>query len=216
MLLSNLKRLFARDGRPDPLAALAAEDPERVRLIVGLGNPGPSYADTRHNVGFRCVESLAERLEATWVDDRARTASRVARAIARGAPIVLAEPQTFMNVSGAAVEKLLKTLHLSPARLLVVYDDMDLPLGSTRLRERGSAGTHNGMRSVVATLGTEQFTRLRIGVGQARDRDAREHVLSSFAPEERELADAAVERAAEAALTWATDGAATAMNRYNA
>jgi PTH1 family peptidyl-tRNA hydrolase len=216
MLLTILQRLFARKGTPDPLGALAAEDPERIRLIVGLGNPGPRYADTRHNVGFRCVESLAERLDATWTDERARTASRVALGLARGTPIVLAEPQTFMNVSGAAVEKLLKTLHLSPARLLMVYDDMDLPLGSIRLRERGSAGTHNGMRSVVATLGTEQFPRLRIGVGQAADRDAREHVLSSFAPDERAVADAAVERAAQAALTWAAEGASAAMNRYNA
>jgi peptidyl-tRNA hydrolase, PTH1 family len=215
MVLTALKRLFGRTGRPDPLAALAAKDPERIRLIVGLGNPGPHYAGTRHNVGFRCVEGLAERLGATWADDRARTASRVAVAVARGTPIVLAEPQTFMNVSGAAAEKLLKVLHLNPARLLVVYDDMDLPLGSVRLRERGSAGTHNGMRSVVATLGTERFPRLRIGVGQAEDRGGREHVLSPFAPDERALADAAVERAVEAALTWATDGAAAAMNRYN-
>jgi PTH1 family peptidyl-tRNA hydrolase len=161
------------------------------------------------------VGKLAEPLGAIWEDDRARTASRVAVAATQGTPIVLAQPQTFMNVSGAAVEKLLKALHLPPARLLVVYDDMDLPVGSIRVRERGSAGTHNGMRSIVTSLGTERFPRLRIGVGQSMDQDARDHVLSPFAPDERAHADAAVERAVQAALAWATEGAAAAMNRYN-
>jgi PTH1 family peptidyl-tRNA hydrolase len=120
-----------------------------------------------------------------------------------------------MNRSGSAVKDLLEFLKLDTTRCLVVYDDMDLPFGSLRLRERGSPGSHNGMRSVVKTLGTENVPRLRVGISQASPGEATSHVLSEFAPEQRDEVDDLVNRAADAALAWALDGAAVAMNRYN-
>jgi PTH1 family peptidyl-tRNA hydrolase len=129
--------------------------------------------------------------------------------------VILAKPQTFMNRSGEAVTALLGELQLEPQRALVVYDDMDLPFGALRLRERGSPGTHNGMRSVVARLGHENIPRLRIGISQSSPGEAINHVLSEFGEAEREAVDQLVERAAQAALTWAIQGAASAMNRYN-
>jgi PTH1 family peptidyl-tRNA hydrolase len=211
-LFDFLRRLFARA----PVEPLTGLDPETTRLVVGLGNPGPEYADTRHNVGFRCVEELARRHGATW-QDRTTALSSLA-AVIHPSPeltVVLAKPQTFMNRSGSAVKDLLEFLKLDTTRCLVVYDDMDLPFGSLRLRERGSPGSHNGMRSVVKTLGTENVPRLRVGISQASPGEATSHVLSEFAPEQRDEVDDLVNRAADAALAWALDGAAVAMNRYN-
>jgi len=129
---------------------------------------------------------------------------------------VLAKPQTFMNRSGTAVAALLQRLAIAPEdRCLVVYDDMDLPFGNLRLRERGSGGTHNGMRSVVRELHTEQVARLRVGIGQSRPGEATDHVLGEFTPEEQDDVQALVERAADAATAWAIDGPSVAMNRYN-
>src|ERR671938_175504 len=127
----------------------------------------------------------------------------------------LGKPHTFMNRSGKAVQDLLDFLDLPTDRCLVVYDEMDLPFGTLRLRERGSPGTHNGMRSVVRTLGTDSIPRLRIGISQASPGDATSHVLSEFAPEERDDVDELIARAADASLAWALDGAVVAMNRYN-
>jgi peptidyl-tRNA hydrolase, PTH1 family len=202
-MLAWLWRLF----RPakDPLAGVRRGE---ARLIVGLGNPGPEYADTRHNVGFQCVDRLAERLGSRWAacDDAL---------VAVAGRLVLAKPQTFMNRSGSAVAGLLKRLEILPSQALVVYDDMDLPFATLRLRARGSAGTHNGMRSVLEALGTPDIARLRIGISQAEPGTAIDHVLSAFTPEEQPIIDAAVERAADAALAWSNEGAEVAMNRYN-
>jgi PTH1 family peptidyl-tRNA hydrolase len=207
-----LRRLFARA----PVEPLTGLDPETTRLIVGLGNPGPEYADTRHNVGFRCVEELARRHAASW-QDRTSALSSLAAVIHPNPElsVVLAKPQTFMNRSGKAVKDLVEFLKLDTAQCLVTYDEMDLPFGTLRLRERGSPGTHNGMRSVVRTLGTENVPRLRIGISQASPGEATSHVLSEFAPDERDEVDELIARAADAALAWALDGAAVAMNRYN-
>ena len=198
------RRLFR--SAPDPLADAARGE---ARLIVGLGNPGPEYANTRHNVGFQCVEALAARLGATWLE---RGDALVALA---DPTLVLAKPQTFMNRSGPAVADLVETLEITSTQALVVYDDMDLPFASLRLRARGSAGTHNGMRSVVSALGTQEIARLRIGISQAGPGRAIDHVLSAFTPEEQPLIREAVERAADAALAWSNEGAEVAMNRYN-
>jgi peptidyl-tRNA hydrolase, PTH1 family len=206
-----LRRLFGGRG-PDPLVGL---EPEQTRLVVGLGNPGPEYADTRHNVGFRCVEELARRYGARWQDRTGDLNSHVAVAQVNDVMLVLAKPNTFMNRSGTAVRALLDRLRLEPQRCLVVFDDMDLPLGALRLRERGSPGTHNGMRSVIASLADDDVPRLRIGISQATPGAATSHVLSEFDPEEREAVDDLVDRAADAAVAWAIDGAAAAMNRYN-
>jgi PTH1 family peptidyl-tRNA hydrolase len=211
-LFDFLRRLFTRPSAE----SLTRLDPETTRLVVGLGNPGPEYADTRHNVGFRCVEELARRHAAAWQDKISVVGSLVAVAHPTAeTTLVLARPQTFMNRSGTAVKDLVEFLKLDTTRCLVVYDEMDLPFGTLRLRERGSPGTHNGMRSVVRTLGTDSIPRLRIGISQASPGDATSHVLSEFAPEEREDVDDLINKAADAALAWALDGAAVAMNRYN-
>ena len=211
-LFDFLRRLFTRPSAE----SLTRLDPETTRLIVGLGNPGPEYADTRHNVGFRCVEELARRFGAAWQDRTNVVGSLVAVTHPTAEmTLVLAKPQTFMNRSGAAVQDLLEFLNLPTERCLVVYDEMDLAFGTLRLRERGSPGTHNGMRSVVRSLGTDNIPRLRIGISQASPGDATSHVLSEFAPEERDDVDELIARAADASLAWALDGPVVAMNRYN-
>jgi len=208
-----LRRLFGqRRGDGDPLAGL---EPQATWVIVGLGNPGPEYADTRHNIGFRVVEEIARGHQATWHDCREALQSLIAAARTQEQTLVLAKPQTFMNRSGTAVAALLQRLAIAPDRCLVVYDDMDLPFGTLRLRERGSGGTHNGMRSVGRELHTEQVARLRVGIGQSRPGEATDHVLGEFAPDAQDDVQALVERAAEAATAWAIDGPSVAMNRYN-
>jgi PTH1 family peptidyl-tRNA hydrolase len=194
---------------------LVGLEPGQSRLIVGLGNPGPEYADTRHNLGFRCVDEIARRHAARWSDRTTDLDSLVALANSAEVATVLAKPQTFMNRSGSAVRALIDKLGIDPTRCLVVYDDMDLPFGTLRVRERGSPGTHNGIRSVVSSLHTDHVPRLRIGISQASPGAATNHVLSEFGPEERDEVDALVKRAADAAIAWAIQGAAVAMNRYN-
>ncbi len=210
-LLDFLWRLLGRQT-VEPLTGL---EPEGTRLIVGLGNPGPEYAETRHNMGFRTVDELARRFGAGWQDKTDGLGSLIAVVRREDATnLVLAKPQTYMNRSGTAVRDLTEFLKLEPSSTLIVYDDMDLPFGMLRLRERGSAGTHNGMRSIVATLGPE-VARLRIGIGQSQPGEATNHVLSEFAPEESDAVNELIQRAADAALSWAELGAAVAMNRYN-
>jgi peptidyl-tRNA hydrolase, PTH1 family len=209
-----LWRLFRR-GTTESLAGL---DPERTRVIVGLGNPGPEYADTRHNLGFRCVDLIAKRNAAAWQDKRSSLHSFVAVLHPddeHALVLVLVKPQTFMNRSGQAVREVLEFLALDPNRCLVVYDEMDLPFGTLRLRERGGPGTHNGMRSVVSELNTEDVARLRVGIGQSSPGEATNHVLSEFTADQAETVQEIVEHAVEAALAWAQQGAAVAMNRYN-
>jgi len=210
-----LRRLFRRPST-DSLVGL---DPQRTRLIVGLGNPGPEYADTRHNLGFRCVEELARRYGAAWQDKTNSWNSLIAvvhpHAHDAGLNVVLAKPQTYMNRSGGAVKALLEFLGLKQNKCLIVYDDMDLPFGTLRLRQRGSAGTHNGMRSIVSSLQSDEVPRLRIGISQASPGEATSHVLSEFAPDERAAVDELVARASDAAMAWAIEGPEMAMNRYN-
>lgn len=206
-----LRRLVRRSSA-EPVTGL---DPDKTRLVVGLGNPGPEYIDTRHNLGFKTVEELAKRHAARWQDKNNALASLIAVGHpTRDLTIVLAKPQTYMNRSGKAVRNLLEFLKLDSDHALVVYDDMDLPFGTLRLRESGSGGTHNGMRSVVSGVG-DSIPRLRIGIGQSTPGEATNHVLGEFAEEELEAVDQLIQRGAEAALAWAEVGAATAMNRYN-
>jgi PTH1 family peptidyl-tRNA hydrolase len=211
-LLDFLWRLLGRQTL-EPLTGL---DPDETRLIVGLGNPGPEYAETRHNVGFRTVDELARRFGAGWQDKTDGLGALVAVA-RRGEQtnLVFAKPQAYMNKSGQAVRNLTEFLKLEPEQTLIVYDDMDLPYGTLRLRERGSAGTHNGMRSVVSALKTTDVPRLRVGIGQSQPGEATDHVLSEFSPEESEAVRELIRKAADAALSWAELGAAVAMNRYN-
>jgi PTH1 family peptidyl-tRNA hydrolase len=184
-----------------------------VKLVVGLGNPGPKYRDTRHNVGFWVVDELAARwqLQHTW---RQRDDALYVRQPGGAA---LVKPLTFMNLSGFAVSKLRQFFQVEVADLLVIVDEVALPLGRLRARGRGSAGGHNGLKSVIEQLGTNEFPRLRIGVGRGdARRDLADHVLSKFDPAEREIIQAATLRAADAAEMFISEGIERVMNTFNA
>jgi PTH1 family peptidyl-tRNA hydrolase len=184
-----------------------------VKLVVGLGNPGPKYRDTRHNIGFRVVDEIARRWNVSdhW---RERDEALVAK---KAGGDVLVKPLTFMNLSGFAVSRLRQFYQVEPADLLVIVDEVALPLGRLRARARGSAGGHNGLKSIVEQLGTHEFPRLRIGVGRGDDRrDLADHVLSTFDPDERDTIHAAVLRAADAAEMFISDGIGRVMNTFNA
>jgi len=184
-----------------------------MRLVVGLGNPGARYANTRHNVGFRVIDELARR----W---GIQTGPRRFEALTgggaiRGVRTLLLKPQTFMNLSGRAVREATAFHKLPLADLLVVVDDMALPLGRLRIRQAGSAGGHNGLASVIAELGTEEFARLRIGIGAVGGERMVQHVLSPFEPGELAVLERAVARAADAVECWAAEGCQAAMNAFN-
>ncbi len=173
-----------------------------AQAIVGLGNPGPEYRGTRHNVGQRVVDELARTLHARFTREGGHL---VARARWRGETVYLVKPQSFMNVSGPAVARLIRTLHVGPADVVIVFDDLDLPLGKVRVRLKGSAGGHNGVRSLIAALGTEGFRRVKVGIGRpgvpGEDKDEIvDHVLSAFLPEELDAVEAACREAAAHAL----------------
>lgn len=184
------------------------------KLIVGLGNPGPTYVATRHNIGFRCVEELARRHGLSF--GRGRQQAEVATGMIAGHALVLAKPQTYMNDSGLAVAPLVRFYEVEVSDLIVVYDDLDVPFGSLRLRAGGSAGGQRGMRSVLTYLGRDDVPRLRVGIGRPPGRmPAERYVLAPFTTEEREQAVAIVDAAADALAVWLTDGLTAAMNRYN-
>ena len=185
-----------------------------MKLIVGLGNPGREYEHTRHNVGFQVTEELANRYRVT-LKNHAKWKARAAKIAAIGDGVLLAEPTTFMNLSGWAVREIAGFHKLTPADLLVVVDDADLPLGRLRMRTGGSAGGHNGLKSVIQELGTVEFPRLRVGVGR-QPGELKNHVLGRFSDDERAHIDAAVKRAADAAELFAKENILAAMNRYNA
>ncbi len=188
---------------------------ENLHLIVGLGNPGAEYARTRHNAGFLLVEKLAERCRASWALEKKFNA-RIARAELGGRRTVLCEPQTFMNLSGAAVATVMQFYQIGPPRLLVVVDDADLPLGGIRLRERGSSGGHHGLESIEQHLGTRDFARLRIGIGRADGaREITNFVLGKFGPEEMKLAEKVLAVAGDQAECWLTAGTQKAMSQFN-
>ena len=183
-------------------------------LVVGLGNPGEAYARTRHNAGFMLVERLARAWDAVFRGKKAQV--RIAEARCGGEPVLLAQPLTYMNLSGQAVRALVASRRLAPERLLVAYDDLDIPLGEIRVRTQGSAGTHKGMQSIVRELGTTKFPRLRIGIGPLPEgRDAAAYVLRRFRREEREALERGLTRAAEALDMILDGGLEKAMTAFN-
>ena len=193
-------------GAPEPGA--------RPRIVIGLGNPGREYSQTRHNVGQWCVDRLAE-LHSIGRFRRTRLVD-VADGTIGGRRVVLAKPRTYVNESGRAVTSLMSKYRAAPGDLLVVYDEMDLPAGSIRLRARGGSGGHNGMKSIIDAAGTQEFARLRIGVGRpARSGDEVGHVLGAMARDERARVDDAVSRAAEAVEAVLRNGVDDAMTRFN-
>lgn len=186
-----------------------------MKLIVGLGNPGRRYHETRHNIGFAVAEDLARRTGATFEHGRANAlTARVGHG--PDASWLVVKPLTLMNASGEAVAGLAQFFKVDAADILVVADDVNLPLGRLRLRSGGSAGGHNGFRSIVACLGTEAFPRLRVGVGRGDPRrDLADHVLARFDRDEEDEVSRAIARAADAVETFLASGIEAAMNRYN-
>ena len=183
-------------------------------VIVGLGNPGSEYAQTRHNMGFRCLDRIAG--DHSIALSRRHRSALVGEGVVEERRVVLAKPRTFVNRSGQAITFLLARYRTSPRELLVIYDDLDLPLGRVRLRPEGSAGGHNGIKSITHALGTQDFPRLRVGIGRPpAGADQVEYVLGTMSEEELEPASEAVERAAEAVASVLADGIAAAMNRFN-
>lgn len=188
---------------------------ENVFLIVGLGNPGAGYANTRHNAGFMLVEELAIRWKADWKNER-KFGARIARVERNGMRVLLCQPQTFMNLSGEAVGALKNFFQLPLNRLLVAVDDADLPLGEIRLRASGSSGGHHGLESIEQHLATREFARLRIGIGRAGGaREIADYVLARFDAGERELMEKVLERAADQSECWLDAGIEKAMNQFN-
>lgn len=183
-----------------------------MKAIVGLGNPGSEYSGTRHNVGFDVVDELARR----WSVTLRKWKSTADLAIVKDREVVLVEPKTFMNESGLAVSAVMAFYKIPPADVLVIVDEVQLPLGKLRLRRSGSAGGHNGLKSVIAHVGPD-FPRLRIGVERGHPELALRHrVLSRFPPKERKVVERAVARAADAVEAFVSEGLQVAMNRFNA
>lgn len=186
-----------------------------VKLLVGLGNPGGEYAGTRHNVGFMVISRLAAEIGVRA--NKSAHGALIGEGRFGGERIVLAQPQTYMNRSGAAVEALLRAYRLDLADVLVICDDLDLPLGRLRLRSQGGDGGHRGLRSIIYSLGTNEFSRLRLGVGRPLAKEETvEYVLTKFAPEEQSLLDEEIEAAVAGIRRWLFDGVDKAMNQVNA
>jgi peptidyl-tRNA hydrolase, PTH1 family len=170
-----------------------------AHVVVGLGNPGPEYRDTRHNVGQRVVDALARSLHRPWTREGQAV---VARAQWRGDSLYLVKPQSFMNVTGPAVAAALRTLRAEPTDMILVYDDIDLPLGTVRVRLRGSHGGHNGVRSVIEALGSSDIRRVKIGIGRPGHRaEVPDHVLSTFETEEMAAVESAITAACDKVLS---------------
>ncbi|MEM1310777.1 MAG: aminoacyl-tRNA hydrolase [Cyanobacteria bacterium P01_D01_bin.71] len=193
---------------------------DSVRLIVGLGNPGGKYARTRHNVGFDVVEALAQRWQISLSSHRKFQGEFGEGMAIAGHKIALLKPTTYMNRSGQSVRAVVDWYKISAESVLVIYDDMALPLGKLRVRPSGSAGGHNGMKSIIAHLGTQEFPRLRIGIGSIqragdRDRAVVAHVLGKFASDEAPIVNQALDWAIDATETLIKEGTEATMSAFN-
>jgi len=192
-----------------------------MRLIVGLGNPGRSYQDSRHNIGFICLNHFARKQAIRF--DRKQGKARIGSGEVAGEAVILAKPQTYMNLSGESVSRLVQKFDISLDNLIVVHDDLDLPLGKIRIRQGGSSGGHRGVESIIAALDDEAFLRLRIGIGrpgtdrlnQCGEDEIISYVLSGFAPEEKEIVARTIPMVSDALLSLISEGIDTAMNKYN-
>lgn len=186
-----------------------------MKILMGLGNPGPEYEGTRHNVGFAIADRLVRRLRTTYSSGYRCV---LARAVIKGVSTLVIKPMTYMNRSGEIIPALLREYRVAPEDFLIMYDDMSLPAGKLRLRAGGSSGGHNGMKSVLEHMGTEGIPRLRVGIGEpsaSSGHDAIEHVLSRFGSSERVVVDQVVDLAVEAALVFLSDGIDAAMSTFN-
>jgi len=189
---------------------------DSLRIIVGLGNPGREYAATRHNAGFLAVEVLAARVGAIWKNERKFESDMARWNGSKRGDLLLCKPQTFMNASGESVGALVKFYRVATGSCLVVVDDADLPLGEIRMRPHGGTGGHHGLESIEQHLGTNQFPRLRIGIGRKNDRrEITGHVLGKFSAAEARILDEVLMRAAEQMECWVAEGISKAMNKFN-
>ena len=186
------------------------EKTPQIRLVAGLGNPGPEYAGTRHNVGFLVVDRLAEQFGATW-----ERSTRWDAVSAKCGEVFLLKPMSFMNRSGHPLFAIAQFYKIDPAEILVVLDDLALPLGRLRLRSGGGSGGHNGLESIIMQLGTEEIPRLRIGIGAAPSAGSIDYVLSRFFEEEKPLVRSTIDRAVEAVKCAIDNGLVSAMNTFN-
>ncbi len=184
-----------------------------MHIIVGLGNPGKQYENTRHNIGFITIEQLAQKygISVTKIKHKAL----VGEGTISGQKVLLAKPQTYMNLSGNSVRELLDYYKVDTANLLVIYDDIDIPAGAVRIRKKGSAGTHNGMRSILYDIQSDQFPRIRIGIGGERKMPLDRYVIGNFTKEERPFMEEAVVTAVSAIECMLEKGIDKAMNEYN-
>jgi peptidyl-tRNA hydrolase, PTH1 family len=181
-------------------------------LIVGLGNPGGRYEKTRHNIGFMCVNRIAQRMGARFHSSKHR--ADVSRGSIAGVPVLLAQPQTFMNDSGEAVQRLAAYYHIEPDHIILIYDEIDLPFAKVRIREGGSAGGHRGVQSVIDRLRTSEIPRIRVGVGRGPG-EAKNHVLSDFSPSQKQVLSELCDTVADIVERILSDGIIAAMNAYN-
>ncbi|ABW20175.1 aminoacyl-tRNA hydrolase [Alkaliphilus oremlandii] len=184
-----------------------------MHIIVGLGNPGKKYDATRHNIGFEAIDMLAKRnnIEVKKLKHKALCGEGTIG----GNKVLLVKPQTFMNLSGQSLLDIVQFYKVDPKNIVVLYDDIDIPVGTLRIREKGSSGTHNGMKSIIYLLQTDQFPRIRIGVGKPQFGDLADYVLGRFPKEEIPTMLETLERASQAVETLVKDGIAVSMNRYN-
>jgi PTH1 family peptidyl-tRNA hydrolase len=185
-----------------------------MRVVVGLGNPGKQYASTRHNVGFDVVDALAAHPSASRF--QSRFSAQVAEIMEGSEKVLLVKPETFMNLSGRAVRQVMDFYQVEPAQLLVVCDDVSLPLGKLRARAKGTHGGHNGLRDIQNHLGTVEYARLRIGVGGTERGEMSDHVLGRFKPSEKPVIEEAKMLALQAVCYWVVQGIEECMNRFNA
>jgi peptidyl-tRNA hydrolase, PTH1 family len=184
-----------------------------MKVVVGLGNPGKQYHGTRHNVGFAVIDGLAA--SPTCGQFQSRFSAQIAEAMDGNEKVLLVKPETFMNLSGRSVRQVIDFYQLELTDLLVVCDDVNLPLGKLRIRPKGSHGGHNGLRDIQNHLGTQEYARLRIGVDAAGEDDLSDHVLGRFRPSERPVIEEAIAAAIEAVSVWTQQGLNVCMNRYN-
>ncbi|WP_338450467.1 aminoacyl-tRNA hydrolase [Niallia oryzisoli] len=185
-----------------------------MKLIVGLGNPGKEYDKTRHNIGFEVIDALAERLHISL--EQAKFKGIYGSKLVDGEKVYLLKPLTYMNLSGESIRAIMDYFQIETEDLLVIYDDMDLPVGKIRLRQKGSAGGHNGIKSTIAHIGTQEFNRIRIGINRpSNGMSITDYVLGRFTKEEQELIKGAVEQSADACEEWIKKPFLQVMNTYN-
>ena len=182
-------------------------------VIVGLGNPGRKYENTKHNVGFVTIDRLSEKYQIKV--NKIKHKALIGEGIIEGKKVMLVKPQTYMNLSGESLREIVSYYDVEPEHLLVIYDDVDIDMGALRIRKKGSAGTHNGMRSVIYQLQFDDFPRIRIGIGKASKGDMIHYVISGFVGEDRIQIEKAIDQAVSAVGTWLSKGIDLAMSEYN-